>query len=349
MHQVFYQLPPYIDGIIDRLSKRNWLVHNFNLNEDAEIYNVANFLYNSEFDGTRYVLTPDLNIYQFLLNIVKKPTLKDDFRDAASLLVFCQVTNIDIDPTFSVYEKVNYDAINLEDALPDLELFHNLNNTDMDVIAKYALGYSDSVRVEAAHTLDYEKTKTNLMKYEKLKEWDTLYLMVLSIIDLYINSSIPQRDKISAFCDWMIFKYRRSLVAFIYAVVLFGNYPIRKMMKYKNNQSPEDKRKAASNMTWDLYILNQYFRRWTKKDKDEEFLYASNDTVFNLLLREAIKVQISHSTVPLKKYMNQVEYQASQQLVGEDLDIPGRAYNSEQWGPDYRAKLIKEFENKLFI
>ena len=117
MQQVFYQVPAYLDDIVERLSRRNWLVHSFNLSEEDDLYNPANYLHNSEFDGTKYILTIDLNIYQFLLNIVKKTIPKDSFRDAASLLVFCQVTNITIDPTFSVYEKVNYDRSNLREAI----------------------------------------------------------------------------------------------------------------------------------------------------------------------------------------------------------------------------------------
>ncbi|OUR81957.1 hypothetical protein A9Q82_09125 [Cycloclasticus sp. 46_120_T64] len=52
MDQVFYPVPAYLDAIVERLSKRNWLVHNFNLSEDDDLYNPANYLQNLEFDGT---------------------------------------------------------------------------------------------------------------------------------------------------------------------------------------------------------------------------------------------------------------------------------------------------------
>lgn len=346
--QVYYQVPAYIEPIVERLSKRNWLVHNFNLGEDDDLYNPSNYLHNAEFDSTKYILVLDLNIYQFLLNIVKKPVPKDTFRDAASLLVFCQVANIDIDPTFSVYEKVNYESENLADALPDLELFHRINNGDMDEFAKYALEFSDSVALNNTYSLDYEKASESLMKYRRLKEWDSLYLMMLSIIDINNNPDIPRRKKIKAFSDWMIYDFRRSLVAFIYAVVLFGDRPIKRMMKYKQNQSPESRRKAVSNMTWDLYIINQFFRKWTKKGENEEFLYASDDSAFCVLLREAIQVQIKQSLEPIMHYMNRGEYELSQSLLGENLNIPGRVYGSNEWSPEYRAKLIEKYENKLF-
>ena len=262
--------------------------------------------------------------------------------------MFCQVTNITIDPTFSVYEKVNYDRSNLREALPDLELFHNINNSDMAELAMYALEYSDSVNIDKSHSLNHEETESNLMKYKKLTEWDSMYLLMLSIIDINNNSSIPRRKKLEEFSNWMIFEFKRSLVPFIYAVVLFGNHPIKRMMKYKHSQTPQEKRRAVSNMTWDLYIMTEFFRKWTKKEKNEEFLYASDDNAFCSLLRDSVQVQIKQDLQPIKHYMNESEYDSSKRLLGETLEISGRSYDSEHWGSEYRAKLIEQYESKLY-
>ena len=54
------------------------------------------------------------------------------------MLVFCQIAEIDMEPAFPLYERVNYDKNNLSEALPDLELFYNINNAEMDELAKYA-------------------------------------------------------------------------------------------------------------------------------------------------------------------------------------------------------------------
>jgi hypothetical protein len=348
MSQVFYHIPPFIEPIVERLAKRTWLVHNFNIESDNELYNPANYLYNTEFDRTNYVLTLDLNIYQFLLNIVKKKTPKDNFRDAASLLVFCQVTNIDIDPTYPVYEKVNYNRENLSEAVSDLELFHNINNGDMEDLAKYALEISDSVSINMSCDFDRKKTEINLMKYKKLKEWDSLYLMMLSIIDININTSIPRREKLGVFSDWMIYMFRRSLVAFVYAVVLFCGHPIKRMMKFKPTSSPDHKRKSVENMTWDLYIMSQFFKMWTEKNKNDEFLYASDDNAFCSLLRNAIQVQKEQGLAPIKHYMNESEYESAVKLLSANEKDRGRAYTSTEWGPDYRAKLIAEYDNVLY-
>ncbi len=236
-------------------------MHNFNTNKKDEICNPSNYLHNAEFMGTKYTLILDLNIYQFLLNSVKKDCPKKNFRDAVALLVFCQITNIDIDPTFAVYEKVNYDHSNLDEALPDLELFNKINNSDMDELAKYALDFTDGFNVNTSVTMDYDHKRENLMRYKRLTDWDSLYLMILSIVDIKHDNSIPADKKLSAFLDWVICDFRKSLVATIYALVLFGKRPIKRMMKYKSSQDRNERRSALWNMTWDLIYYEPVFQK----------------------------------------------------------------------------------------
>lgn len=349
MQQVFYQVPWYLDEVVKRLSKRNWLVHNFDMVNNEDLYNPASYLCNAEFDNTKYLLRLDLNVYQFLLNIINKEKPKDNYRDAAALLVFCQTANIDIDPTFPVYERINYDRNNLSEALPDLELFHNINNGEMDELAKYALEYESSVSLSMSHEINHEEMAANLMEYERLKEWDSLYLIMLSIIDINCNSSIPRKQKLIVFLKWMVSKFRMSLVAIIYAIVLFGDQPIKRMMKFKKSLNAEDKRHSVSNMTWDLYIMKQFFINWTEKEQNEEYLFASDDKAFCKLLRSAINVQKAENFSPIKHLMNHTEYEEVTKLLDVNCDTSGRVYNSQEWGAEYRAKLILDYENKLYI
>jgi hypothetical protein len=73
MHQVPYLVPWYLDEVVERLVKRNWLVHSFDI---EDLYNPAAYLRNAEFDNTKYILSLDLNVYQFILNIKKKKIQK---------------------------------------------------------------------------------------------------------------------------------------------------------------------------------------------------------------------------------------------------------------------------------
>jgi hypothetical protein len=73
MHQVSYPVPWYLDEVVERLIKRNWLDHRFDI---EDLYNPANYRRNAEFDNTKYILSFDLNVYQFILNIKKKKIQK---------------------------------------------------------------------------------------------------------------------------------------------------------------------------------------------------------------------------------------------------------------------------------
>ena len=44
--EVLYTFPEYLESIIKKLIDRDWIVHNFNLVDDLEGYNVSNYLYN---------------------------------------------------------------------------------------------------------------------------------------------------------------------------------------------------------------------------------------------------------------------------------------------------------------
>ena len=347
MSTSYFMLPAYIEEIAVSLVNRGWIVHSFNTEDNEELYNPSNYLHNSEFEGSKYTLGLDLNIYQFLLNSNKKDTPKDNYRDAAALLVFCQISKIEIDPSYAVYEKVNYEESNLDEALPDLELFKNINNSDTEELAKYALGYESSYDIATEHKINHDEKREILTKYRRLTEWDSLYLILLSIVDIKFDKAVPANKKLPKFLEWLISKFRMSLVGTIYAMVLFGKKPLKRMMKYDPKQSIEGRKSALWNMTWDLYIMNQFFRKWVGKEDADEFFFASDDKAFCELLRSAIKVQQVGDFSPLTQYLSKSGYEVAEDFLKLDESSVERVYKTKEWGPEYREKLIKSYEEKL--
>lgn len=347
MNTSYFLLPTYIEDIAVSLVNRGWIVHSFNTDNNEALYNPSNYLHNSEFEGAKYTLGLDLNIYQFLLNSIKKKAPKDNYRDAAALLVFCQISNIEIDPSYAVYEKVNYEESNLDEALPDLELFKNINNADTEELAKYALGYESSYEIAMEHKINHDEKREILTKYRRLTEWDSLYLILLSIVDIKFNNAIPANKKLPKFLEWLICKFRMSLVGTIYAMVLFGKKPLKRMMKYDPKQSFEERKSALWNMTWDLYIMNQFFRKWVGKDDTDEFIFASDDKAFCELLRSAIKVQQVGDFSPLAPYLSKSGYEVAENYLNLDESSVERVYKTDQWGPEYRKKLIESYEANM--
>jgi hypothetical protein len=170
---------------------------------------------------------------------------------------------------------------------------------------------------------------------------------LLSIIDIKFDKTIPAHKKLPKFLEWLISKFRKSLVGTIYAMVLFGKKPLKRMMKYDPKQSASERKSALWNMTWDLYIMNQFFRKWIGKDDTDEFFFASDDKAFCELLRSAIKVQQIGDFSPLNPYLSKSGNEVAEAFLNLDESSVERVYETDEWCPEYREKLIKSYESTL--
>jgi len=345
-----YLVPEYTIDIIERLKDRNWITHNFQLSENDDLYNIENYLENHQ-SGIHYTLYLDVNLYQFVINAVKKPFPKDEFRDAIALVIFCQLAKIDIEPTYAVYEKLNYKKCKtlLDEITSDIEIFRSIDNTDTDLLANYTLGNVCTLELSRLKSISHSEIQEELIRYERLKNWDTLYLIIMSITHFNFNVQGCRKEKLRAFIKWLIEDFMLSLVCITYALVYFSNKPFKKMMKFKLSDSPEVKRQKISNMTWDLYTLDRYFRLWTKRNSNEEALYASNDRAFNELLKCAITIQNTNSFKHFENILPADEIDYVEQVTNSPDEFFTRKAQSNGITYEYRAQLIEKFEGLLGV
>jgi hypothetical protein len=348
MTEMYVLMPGYFDEIVQIVSERDWLIHNFNTNDLSSLYNPADYLYNSELEGVTYRAVLDLNIFQFLVNSTKKKRTHDTYRAALALLVLCQIAEIEMDPTFAVYERINYNGEYVDEALAELELFHNINNARTDALARYALGALDNIELENKPEIDRDSLRNELLRYRRLKDWDSLYLMVLAIIHTYYEDSIPHAAKLTNFVDWLLREFRLSLPVIVFATRLFGKNPLKRMMKVSPVQGEHERRSAAFNMTWDLYLMTRFFAFWTNKTETEEYIFVSDDNALRSVLRLAISVQQQGGLEPLQSYLNPRVWGAVRALLDGRQNRTDRIYGTGEWNPDHRKKLIDQFECSIF-
>lgn len=341
-----YTYPSYLEDIIESLMRRDWLVHNFDNVDTSGVYNFANYLYNKQVDGITYTIYLDLNIYQFILNAFKKSEPKQEFRDAIGLVIFCQIAEIELEPAHAIYEKINYrnDDKILTEVISDLELFHRINNISNSSIVEYALGDTDEILPAKSYSLNPNVTKRNLTKYRRLREWDSLYLIVIYVIYTSQRPNLSRLDKLTKVVEWMITEFRLSLVGITFAAIYFGDKPMKRMMKYKMSGDPYSKQQNAFNMTWDLYNLNRYFRMWTERVPEHEGLFASGDKVFNAVLRKSIKVQQSSCLDCFKDFLDQDIVSYLEKITSNPSAYFNRVYDSSSWTPSHRDGLIRKYE-----
>jgi hypothetical protein len=347
--KVFFFLPSYISDICDVLIKSDWFVHNFDSSSSEDVFNPANYLKNIELGGSSYEAVVDLNVYQFILGILKKGCPKDKYRLAASFIAFCQIAKIDIDPTYCVYEKYKFDSKNLDEAVDSLKLFYGLNGADNEELAKYALGFSDEVSVSYTEPFDRDDTLTKLTHYQALTGWKSLYAMMLKIVNIHFDSSITHKKKLQTFVDWMYFEFRQSLAVVVYAAVLWGKKPLKRLMKYNPKSDSRVRKSQVINMTWDLYLVTQFFDKWIKKAPSKEFLYVSDDAAFRDILRLAIDIQKSLDLTPVSHLITNEERVCLRKLVVKDAFLEAmRVYNTSLWGAKYRDRQIARLEHEAY-
>lgn len=342
----FMIYPSYYDYIIKNILDRNWLVHNFNEIDENEVYNPATYRSNKLLYGVTYTIFLDLNIYQYILNAFKKDNPKKEFRDAIALVAFCQLSEIELDPIYAVYEKVNYrtDEQTLNETASDLELFNKINNINNGSLISYSLGLGNDIVPYEEYSIDHETIKYNLTKYRRLIEWDSLYLIVLFIIYTFLDKKLSKLEKLQKVIEWMIKEFRLSLVGITFAAIFFSENPLKKMMKYKESYDSNTKRRSAFNMTWDLYNLNRYFRMWTEKESEQENMFASGDKAFNAVLRNAIKVQQTGDLRCFNSFLSEDITDYLSKISSQPELYFKRVYMSDNWSADYRAELIKKYE-----
>ncbi|ATB69212.1 hypothetical protein FA592_11700 [Sulfurospirillum diekertiae] len=347
-HELYVTLPKTTIQILEKLLNRDWIIHAFNVEDHNAIYtleSIPDILYNNRINRIQYILYLDTNIYQYLLNSHKKSPTKET-RDAVALLVFCQLCDIEIEPSLAAYEKINYIKDNANEVVDDLMLFYRIDNTKNDALMAYAIGNSNEYPLAEHPNIDKEVLKNNLIKYNRLTEWDSIYLIVLVCIAIN-QEKISSYEKLKKFKYWMLKDFRQSLVCFVYAIIFFSKTPLKKMMKYKATNLPEQKKQQIFNMTWDLYIMNSFIRNWIPKQKTKEFIYATDDKAFKKLLNIATQIQILGDYTPFKETLHKADYENLIKIW--DITIPDseRIYQSEKWTPEYRKELIQKYELEL--
>jgi hypothetical protein len=224
------QLSMFVPGcypeIVQVVRSADWLVHNFSPG-NVDVYNAADYQHNQQVEGIKYQVVVDVNYLQYLLNMVKRPTSNESSRIAAAYLTFFQISDIQIDPTIAIYEKINYSCDRAEEAISNLEQFRGIDNHSLDELAAYALGYEQQLRIEPIASKDRQKLLNALLQYRRLTDWDSLYLCILAITDISNNTSILRSKKLLAFIEWCITVFRLSIAALVYAAVLFGREALK--------------------------------------------------------------------------------------------------------------------------
>ncbi len=341
----YYVIPEYFLQIAEKVKESGWLIHNFKLKNESDLFIPTNYLC----DEVSYKLTLDTNIFQYILDSVLRKQRNENYDKAISLVVFCQICEIQIEPNLAVYEKINYEKQNVDRAISDLSLFKKINNFDSQVLAKYALGYTQELDIlEGDKLKEYDSLKSELLKYPKLENWDNFYLMVLALVQIYYDEKISNNDKLNKLIDWMHQEFGFSVIVVVFASILWSSSPFGNMMKFKTNSQNSDKEKQLSNMTWDFYQMNVFLEKWQKKTNNEENLFASADVAYREILKLSITIQQDSGFESLKTHVTEKDFNRIIKAYNKDRDKEKRVFGTENWTIHHRQNLITALKLELF-
>jgi len=243
----------------------------------------------------------------------------------------------------AVYEKINLDRNNADEAVDELELFYRIDNTNNDKLMNYAIGVSNAISPLIMKDFDSNNIKNQLVKHKWLAEWKSLYLIVLNLVCISERKD-NNKEKLKQFISWMVADFRLSLVSIVYAIFLFSSIRKKKMIKFKREDSILIRQQQLNNMTWDLFFANNFFRKWIGKDASKEFLVATDDKLIQEILGKAIIIQNEQNVDALEKYLHQNERHIFEVILHTINNTTNRTYNSDKWSLEYRDELIKEKE-----
>ena len=341
---VIYTFPSYTAEIINTLNRLDWFVHAF---DTDDVYNPAGYVHSQNIHGTEFQFHTDLNVYQYIISAYKKQNKSQFHRDAIAVVVFAKITNIQFEPNLSIYEKINYSEQCSDTILDDLHLFKRIDNADLDELALFALGFRDDFNIPDLKFKGREVIRSNLVKYERLKGWDSIYLHVLKICDLEQTKDLSKEDKMSIYLDWCYQEFLHSLAALCFAIKIWGKSPQKKVFKYQADKPQEQRKKALVNMTWDLFLLHDFFEHWKEKTSRKEAVYVSNDKAFREILKLAISIQKSGDSMVLKNELSQSLINRINSVLHPLPKSTSRKVDIIDDFANYRAILIQGYELKL--
>jgi hypothetical protein len=339
-----------IDSIIRNLRKRDWLLSNHQ--GEADLYSFPSYMYNHLVEKIDYFILLDRNILIYILSGYKEGNPSAEYRDAVGLVAFCQFLEIHFNISLAIHERVK-NKIDIQTAAEEIDLFFKIYDSDPKELCDFALGIKDSFTISQN---DVSHLKQKLFKwyedYEFLTEWKSIYLITLKIAQIYACKKKEGSAGFTELIDWMQKYYRYSLVCIVFAIFLFSSNKIKGQMKFKSPQSWQKRKSQIVNMTWDLYVMNFYFRKLQKKTDNEEFIVASNDIALRKILKVALDVQNNSSTFEIKKYLNSSDHKMVDYLERTyNPNDSSRAFDSSISGfqqKNYRQELIETLEKELF-
>lgn len=204
--------------------------------------------------------------------------------------------------------------------------------------------------ISCKDSLSFEIFKDKVSKYKFLKEWKSIYLLVLIIVTEDLKE-ISDKEKILNILNFMYSKYQIRLAIVIFILYHFSNKRlIPNSNKFRKNRNWECNKRNLENMTWDLYFLTEANTKLQNTNMDA--IFATNDKSLNGMLQflTCLNSELIEDNCQMRKMFESIN--------GKEIfdyftnlcfrkDDKTRMYNQENFTYEYRDSLIRKYEHIL--
>ncbi|MDD7611104.1 MAG: hypothetical protein PUJ82_09320 [Spirochaetales bacterium] len=166
------------------------------------------------------VLYIDNNIFSYITNCfsyVDNSQFLEKRKQSVELLIFCKKNDIIVEPVYAVQEKLKFDYSeeNIEKAFGYFRQFLTVYSLPNEFLYDcFVKGNNQKLDLPLVED-DYTFFKESVSKYKMLKEWKSMYLLVLKIIIENLSSK-SNEEKLKNIFDFMYYNYQIRTAVVIY-------------------------------------------------------------------------------------------------------------------------------------
>ena len=248
----------------------------------GDIYDFHSYLLpTSPLHNTRAIL--DRNFYTRITNLIEGKEVPqneiDDYRWAAAVMAFCQISEITFDYASSLQELASIHGGG--DAVQEFEAFHYADNSDPQQFLDFALSRITQIKKPTDKIEPPRSTPASSLFEQRIYEFRINYILSLkiSILEAEFGSGVSPMLR---FIEWMDEEFMMGASALHFANLLFSPSRSKKMLK-------EKRLKDIKNTAWDFALLQSWSSdAITFEDTKEHVYLITRDKVVKYIANRLV-------------------------------------------------------------
>lgn len=295
----FYYPIPYNDLVLaqDLLRDANMLTiaNDFDV-VDANKYRKEEYSYE-----TISKVLIDRNIYKDLLSLTddedSETRSHETRRLAAAFIIFCQCSNISIEPTMAVHE-------NPKDYLLDLKNFRRVENAEIFYLLKILKNEDKYLSTSAF--IEIQEDDKSFEISDKLNGYNFCEIAVLKLVTLVRSKNKLPLDKMKSFLKWSFTDYYFVRESIYIASHYFSREEGKPVLQDINGTNMSKLMGGVKNAIWDVLLI-RYWRNQVDSQKNENrlWLLASRDVALQKIAKQLFLHKGEDHNDKLKQFLAQ--------------------------------------------